>query len=204
MITIVDYGMGNPGSIKNMLKRIGHDSVISGTAVDLERASKLIIPGVGAFNAAMRELNALGILPLLNDLVQVRKLPTLGICLGMQIMTDGSDEGNVAGLGWVKGHARHFSDRLEKSFKVPHMGWNVVTPCKSSRLLEELNDEMRFYFVHSYHVVLDNHSDRLLTAHYGFDFDAAFEIDNIIGVQFHPEKSQRFGFQLLSNFAAIN
>jgi imidazole glycerol-phosphate synthase subunit HisH len=204
VITIVDYGMGNTGSIKNMLKKIGFDSIISASESEILNASKLIIPGVGAFDAAMRELKSRNIIPLLNNLVLEKRLPTLGICLGMQLMTEGSEEGQADGLAWVKGRTRHFSERIGTSSKIPHMGWNVVNAKKPSQLLEGFEGEQRFYFVHSYHVELDRQEDLLLTADYGFEFHAAFEVGNIFGVQFHPEKSQRFGFRLLSNFASLD
>ena len=195
--------MGNPCSIRNMLKKIGHDSIISDAGNDLSNATKLIIPGVGAFDAAMRELKNRGIVRRLTELVLEKKIPTLGICLGMQLMTEGSEEGEAEGLGWVKGQTRHFSNRIGAGHKIPHMGWNLIKQEKSSRLLEGFELESRFYFVHSYHVELARPDDLLLSAEYGFRFDAAFEVGNIMGVQFHPEKSQRFGFRFLSNFADI-
>lgn len=201
MITIVDYGVGNLGSIKNMLKKVGADCEIVADPAQLVNATKLILPGVGAFDAGMARLNASGIVPVLNDLVLQKKIPVLGICLGMQLMTQDSEEGSLPGLGWVQARTVRFSFPSSSGMKVPHMGWNVVRPCKPSPLLKDIEEEERFYFVHSYYVRCENTDNVLLKAEYGQHFDAAFEAGNVMGVQFHPEKSHTFGIRLLRNFA---
>ncbi len=201
MITIVDYGMGNLGSIRNMLKKVGTDCEITADPRRLAQARKLILPGVGAFDAGMARLNASGLTPVLHELVRERKVPTLGICLGMQLMTRGSEEGKLPGLGWIDATTVRFTPAPEERLKVPHMGWNIVQPSKPSPLLAEAEAEERFYFVHSFYVRCGNSDDVLLRARYGVAFDAAFESGNVMGVQFHPEKSHKFGLRLLRNFA---
>jgi glutamine amidotransferase len=201
MITIVDYGMGNLGSIKNMLKKVGADCEITADPDRLQQAKKLILPGVGAFDAGMAKLNSSGLVPVLNEQVLEKKVPVLGICLGMQLMTQSSEEGVLAGLGWVDAKTVRFVPALGSNLKVPHMGWNLVKPSKSSPLLRDAEEEERFYFVHSYFVQCQKSEEVLLHTHYGHSFDAAFEVGNVIGVQFHPEKSHKFGMRLLRNFA---
>jgi len=201
MITIVDYGVGNLGSIRNMLRKIGAACEISADAERLAAADKLILPGVGAFDAGMASLNASGLAPALHEAVSQRKVPVLGICLGMQLMTRGSEEGSLPGLGWIDARTVRFTPGANQKLKVPHMGWNVVDACKSSRLLHGAEPEERFYFVHSFYVRCDRPDDVLLRARHGDTFDAAFERDNVMGVQFHPEKSHKFGLRLLGNFA---
>jgi glutamine amidotransferase len=201
MITIVDYGMGNLGSIRNMLKKVGADSEITSDTEKIKHASKLILPGVGAFDAGMTRLKESGLQDLLNEKVLLQKTPVLGICLGMQLMTQGSEEGTLPGLGWINGQSVRFNPPPGDPRKVPHMGWNLVTPCKNSSLLADTEPEERFYFVHSYYVQCRDPGDVLLLANYGHNFTAAFEVGNVIGVQFHPEKSHKFGMRLLRNFA---
>ena len=201
MITIVDYGVGNLGSIRNMLRKIGAACEISADGERLTAADKLILPGVGAFDAGMASLNASGLAPALHEAVSQRKVPVLGICLGMQLMTRGSEEGSLPGLGWIDAKTVRFTPSADQKLKVPHMGWNVVNACKSSRLLRGAEPEERFYFVHSFYVRCERPDDVLLRARHGGTFDAAFERENVMGVQFHPEKSHKFGLRLLSNFA---
>lgn len=201
MITIVDYGMGNLGSIRNMLIKVGADCEITADPERVQQAIKLILPGVGAFDAAMARLNKSGLVPVLNEQVLHRKVPILGICLGMQLMTQSSEEGVLPGLAWVEAQTVRFQTPFGRNLKVPHMGWNVVKPCKSSSLLRDAEKEERFYFVHSYFVQCQQPSDVLLHTEYGQCFDSAFEVGNVIGVQFHPEKSHKFGMRLLRNFA---
>lgn len=201
MIGIVDYGMGNLGSIRNMLKKVGAACEITSDPQRLAQASKLILPGVGAFDAGMARLDEAGLTPVLHQLVLERRMPVLGICLGMQLMTRGSEEGRRPGLGWIDATTVRFEPPPADKLKVPHMGWNVVQPCRPSALLEGAEAEERFYFVHSYFVRCSDPADVLLRAHYGAPFDAAFERGNVMGVQFHPEKSHKFGLRLLSNFA---
>ena len=200
MITIVDYNMGNLGSIRNMLKKIGEDSEITSEPTRIAAATQLILPGVGAFDAGMESLERGGLVPVLNERVQAARVPTLGICLGMQLMTRGSDEGRRAGLGWVDARAQRFQP-ADLALKVPHMGWNRVRVARPSPLVVELPDEPRFYFVHSYYILCASESDVLLTTTYGSEFASGFQHGNVWGVQFHPEKSHKFGMQLLANFA---
>ena len=200
MITIVDYGMGNLGSIRNMLKKIGVDAEISSDAERVAAATKLILPGVGAFDAGMENLERSGLTAVLGERVSRAAVPILGICLGMQLMARGSAEGARPGLGWIDAEALRFQP-ADPSLKVPHMGWNVARPVRPSPLTEALPDEARFYFVHSYHVRCQKPEDVLLTTPYGEAFHSGFHRGNIWGVQFHPEKSHKFGMHLLRNFA---
>ena len=200
MITIVDYGMGNLGSIRNMLKRIGFESCISADPEAIAGAERLILPGVGAFDAGMENLEAAGVIPALNKRVLEDRIPVLGICLGMQLMAKGSAEGRRAGLGWVDADVLRFQPGPQ-SLKVPHMGWNRVQPVRSSPLTDGLPEEPRFYFVHSYYARCRRAGDVLLTTVYGETFHSAFASGNVYGVQFHPEKSHKFGMALLGNFA---
>ena len=204
MIVIVDYGIGNLGSVLNMLKRVGAAASISSDPVEIEKADKLILPGVGAFDAGMKQLQASNLIGLLSEKARARRTPTLGICLGMQLLMDNSEEGELPGLGWIKGSNLRFRlDADNGHLKVPHMGWNTVTVKRHDSLFKELDDESRFYFVHSYRVVCRNDSDVLATTHHGEDFVSALQSGNIMGTQFHPEKSHKFGMKVLSNFAEL-
>jgi glutamine amidotransferase len=201
MSVIIDYGLGNLGSIKNMLKKIGCGAVISSNKSDIEKADKLILPGVGSFDQGMKNLNDLGLIPVLNGKVITKKIPILGICLGMQLLTSSSEEGNSAGLGWINAETVKFRfDGIEGKLKIPHMGWNLVKICQRDALFEEMYPEPRFYFVHSYHVVCKNENDILARTFHGYEFASAIKKENIYGVQFHPEKSHKFGMKLLDNF----
>jgi imidazole glycerol-phosphate synthase subunit HisH len=203
MNVIVDYGVGNIGSIANMLKRLGVPSLITARPEDIESANRIILCGVGAFDDGMKKLENLGITASLRKAVLEDKKPIIGVCLGMQLLTEGSEEGNKQGLGFVKGYCKRFdfsSVTNSGHLKIPHMGWNEVKAVKQSLLMKEMYAHPRFYFVHSYHVVLQEENDALLTARYGYDFTAAFEQENIIGVQFHPEKSHKYGLKLYENF----
>tara|TARA_B100001123_G_C14788707_1_gene819517 strand:+ start:19 stop:624 length:606 start_codon:yes stop_codon:yes gene_type:complete len=201
MITVLDYGMGNLGSIVNMLKRIGVDSDLASDLESLKNAKKIILPGVGAFDTAMSRIHESGMLDLLHNKALQERIPILGICLGMQLLTRGSEEGEMDGLGWIPAQARRFPD--DGSLKVPHMGWNIVSPTSPSKLTADFEEETRFYFVHSYAVNVDEGEHSILKTSYGIDFDSAIQKDNIFGVQFHPEKSHRFGIRLLNNFVAL-
>ncbi len=200
MIQIIDYGLGNLGSIKNMLKKIGHDSEVITNPVDLNNATKIILPGVGAFDTGMRNLADGGWLEILNKKVTIDKVPTLGICLGMQLMCKQSEEGVLPGLSWIDAEVKKFNFD-NSALKIPHMGWNEVMPAKHSELINDDFIERRFYFVHSYYVAMANQSQVLFNTNYGFLFTSGFETQNIIGVQFHPEKSHKFGLSLIKNFA---
>lgn len=200
MIHIVDYKTGNLGSIQNMLKKIGEKSIISSDLNQLKAAKKIILPGVGAFNKGVRSLKELNLWETLNNKVLVEKTPVLGICLGAQLMTKGSEESDETGLGWVDANSYRFKIDKTSKYKVPHMGWSIVEPMKPSKLFEGMYEDARFYFVHSYHMSFNNLDQVLFKANYAYDFHAGFEKDNILGVQFHPEKSHKFGMKLLKNF----
>jgi len=202
MIAIVDYGIGNLNSIRNMLNKIGVECTITSSPEEIRQARKLIMPGIGAFDAGMSRLIASGLIPTLNKKVIDEKTPVLGICLGMQLMTRGSEEGSLPGLGWIQATTRRFDRVADPTLKVPHMGWNVARPAKDSALLQQCPEEPRFYFTHSYYVACENPQDQLLRVRHGSTvFDAGFEHGNLMGVQFHPEKSHRFGMWFLKNFA---
>jgi imidazole glycerol-phosphate synthase subunit HisH len=199
VITIVDYGMGNLGSVRNMLRRVGIESCFAATPEELASASKILLPGVGHFGNAIRRLNASGMRDILQHKARVEKVPILGICLGMQLLCRASEEAEEPGLGWIDGDARRFP--ATPGLKVPHMGWNEVRKEAGSPLTSDLPDESRFYFVHSFYVKLENRNQSILSARHGIEFDAAIQSDNIYGAQFHPEKSHRFGKTLLVSFA---
>jgi len=203
VITILDYGMGNLGSIRNMLNKIGADNEITADPLRLEQAKKIILPGVGAFDTGMRRLRESGLLPILNEQVLHKKIPVLGICLGMQLMTERSEEGTLPGLGWVEAHTVRLNLPVGSKLKVPHMGWNSVKLCKTSPLFKDSEVERKFYFVHSYFVRCRNKDDVLLHTEYCYCFDAAFEVGNVMGVQFHPEKSHRYGMALMKDFSEL-
>jgi glutamine amidotransferase len=201
MITIVDYGMGNLGSVLNMFKRIGFDAEITSHPEKILEAKKILLPGVGSFDVAMKMINGNGFREILDQKALVDKVPILGICLGMQLLTRGSEEGLLPGLGWINAETKKFPAKT--GLKVPHMGWNLVYNSSPSVLTKNLQDEPRFYFVHSYRVHVDNQQNSILKCTYGIEFDAAIQSDNIFGAQFHPEKSHKYGMRFLENFAKI-
>lgn len=202
MITIIDYGTGNLNSIKNMYRRLGIESQISSNVNDIQNANKLILPGVGAFDYGMQQLNTSGLTDIIREKVMKHKTPILGICLGVQLLTQSSEEGKLPGLGFINGKTVAFDKtKLSAAQKIPGMGWRHVTNNNSSRLFLNMYDEPRFYFVHSYHLLLDNKEDVLAETEYGYTFTAGIEKENILGVQFHPEKSHKYGMRLLENFA---
>jgi len=202
MITIVDYGMGNLGSIENMLKKIGVETIITSDKEHIQNATKIILPGVGSFDKAMTNLEELSLIEIIKNKVLESKTPILGICLGMQLLTKGSEEGELNGLGLIDAYSKKFDfSLLECSSPIPHMGWNHVHLKKESKLLKNnIEKQNRFYFVHSYAVSCNNKEDILTTTHYEYEFVSSFEKNNIIGCQFHPEKSHKFGMKLLKNF----
>ena len=193
--------MGNLGSIQNMFKRIGVAAAITGDLERIARAEKILLPGVGAFDNAMLRIDESGLREVLDRKALVERVPVLGICLGMQLLTRSSEEGTRPGLGWVAAQTLRFP--ALPGLKVPHMGWNIVEQTRDSALTRDLAGEVRFYFVHSYYVQVDRDEDAILRANYGVGFTAALQHDNIYGAQFHPEKSHRFGMQLLKNFASL-
>ena len=202
MISIIDYNTGNLGSIKNMLKRLGIASQITNDINLIVNSDKLILPGVGHFDYGMQQLNKSGLIPVLNKKVLIEKVPILGICLGVQLLTEESEEGVEKGLGWIKGRTITFDkSKLASNQKIPNMGWANIKNYHQSKLFDNMFEEPRFYFVHSYHLSLENVGDSLVTSTYGYDFSAGIEHDNILGVQFHPEKSHKYGMKLLENFA---
>jgi len=200
-IVIVNYGMGNLGSIRNMLKKAGYATAISGDPEEIATATHLILPGVGHFGKGMEQLHALGLIPILEKKVLAEKTPVLGICLGMQLMAKDSEEASLPGLGWIDASFVRFRpEQAAEKIMIPHIGWNELTLSAPSRTFRDLPDPPRFYFVHSYHAVCRNPENVKAMSAYGYSFVAAYENENIVGVQFHPEKSHSFGMQLLKNF----
>lgn len=200
MIAVIDFDIGNLAAIANMLQRVGATCTITRDPLVIERANALILPGNGAFDSCMRALRATGLVPLLERRALQERVPLLGICVGAQMLGTGSEEGSVTGLGWMDLVARRFPESA--GLPVPHMGWNEAhVRVASHPLTQNMEPDSRFYFVHSYYLQPASDSDILLSAHYGMEFAAAVFRDNIAGVQFHPEKSHRFGKQLLGNFA---
>lgn len=202
-IVIVDYKMGNLHSVKKKLDRLGAKAIVSSDKTLIMNANKLILPGVGHFAKAIYNLQELDLINVLNEAVLVKKTPVLGICLGMQIMTKRSSEGNVNGLGWVDAEVIKFNVNNKLKYKVPHTGWNQINIKKDSRLMKSLPQSAEFYFVHSYHVITDNQDIVLNQTNYENEFTSAFEQGNIFGVQYHPEKSHDNGELLLKNFIEI-
>jgi glutamine amidotransferase len=199
-VAIVNYGMGNLGSIQNMIKRAGHEAVVTSDATEISQADRLILPGVGAFDLAMQNIRTLGLKDLLVEQALEKRKPILGICLGMQILGKGSEEGILPGLGWIDAVALKFSFPPESRFRVPHMGWNVILEACDTMLFRDFSVEKRFYFLHSYYMVCDTPSSVIGITEYGHKFCCAIQKGNVFGVQFHPEKSHRFGMRLLKNF----
>jgi glutamine amidotransferase len=203
MITIVDYGAGNIRSIVNMLRALGIKSRVSGTPDEIATAERLILPGVGHFDHGMGELLERGLMAALERRVREEGIPILGICLGAQLLTRSSEEGALPGLGWIDGCTIRFDRaRMGARLRVPHMGWADTWAMRDNPLLDGLSADARFYYVHSYHIVCDDPEQAIFGAHHGYDFISGVKRANVLGVQFHPEKSHRFGMQVLRNFAA--
>jgi glutamine amidotransferase len=200
MIVIVDYGMGNMRSVLHKVTKLNLDVVVSNDPVDIEKADKLILPGVGSFAAGMNNLKDFGLIQVLEKKVVDGKIPILGICLGMQLLTKHSEEGDADGLGWVDAETKRFSFPTGNGLRIPHVGWNTLTHVRDSHVLDGFDENMRFYFTHSYHVVCADDGDIVAQTNYGYDFTSILEKDNIVGVQFHPEKSHVKGMQLIKNF----
>ncbi len=204
MITIVDYGLGNVQAFANIYKRMEVPTTLARTATELENATHIILPGVGAFDWAMARLNQSGMRDMLDELVLKQHKPVLGVCVGMQMMARSSDEGQAAGLGWFDAGVRLFDDAAFMGrTHLPHMGWNDIEPQHSGALLRALGSDPRFYFLHSYYFAANDPADVLARTDYGGSFACAVQRGNIHGVQFHPEKSHGWGIQLLKNFAAL-
>lgn len=204
MITIVNYGIGNLGSILNMLQRIGVKARISSSPEDILTAEKLILPGVGSFNTGMANLTQSGLRAVLDQKVMEQKTPVLGVCLGMQLMTRRSEEGHLPGLGWIDAETIRFQfDPKATGLKIPHMGWNTVKPAANVALFAGFIEPPRFYFVHSYHVVCADSANVAGSVHHGTDVTAAVTQGHVMGVQFHPEKSHSYGMKLLKTFATL-
>jgi glutamine amidotransferase len=214
MIAIIDYDMGNVGSVLNMFRKLGQAAELTRDHARLVAADGLILPGVGAFDSGMSKIHDLGLYNLLTECVLVRKVPILGICLGMQLLTERSEEGSMPGFGWIPSETVRFNFSAVKApeLRVPHMGWNNIhITRKIDRIEGELasnlfiettdNHPQRFYFTHSFHVRCQSNSDVLATANYGYEFAAAIGRAHIAGTQFHPEKSHRYGLALLGHFA---
>lgn len=202
MTIIIDYNLGNPKSIKNMLGYLFVDAQISSDRSEIAKAERLILPGVGHFQHGMEQLEQLGLIEVLNKVVLEDKKPILGICLGMQLLTKHSEEGNIDGLGFINAQTVKFT-LDDPKLKIPHMGWNTVSFQKVSKLNENISENSRYYFVHSYYVECSNQEDILCTTNYGTDFVSGFQHNNIFGLQFHPEKSHKFGMELLNNFCKL-
>ena len=206
MIKILDYGMGNCGSIKNMLRYLGAEAQIVDQSVDLENAKAIILPGVGSYDHGVKHLEPFK--AVLEQKVLHEKILFLGICLGMQLLLERSEEGQLLGLGWIKGEVQRFDFSKftrEQRLVVPHMGWNEISTAVSPGILQPLEADRRdrFYFVHSYHAANVPIENQLATCHYGYDFTCAIRANNILGVQFHPEKSHKFGKQLFKQFIEL-
>lgn len=203
MIVVVDYGAGNIGSVLNMIRKVGGEAVATGDPAVLRDAGKILLPGVGSFDNAMSRLSSLGLVDVLRERA-VAGVPLLGICLGMQLLADSSEEGTLGGLSLIPGRVRRFAFGGDAvALKVPHMGWNHVIPAKAHAICAGLEEVARFYFVHSYHFDCADASDVLFRTQYGYEFASGVQRGNVIGVQFHPEKSHRFGMQLLKNFIGL-
>ncbi|MGE0587556.1 MAG: imidazole glycerol phosphate synthase subunit HisH [Cyclobacteriaceae bacterium] len=200
MVVIVDYGVGNLMAIQNIIKKVGGKSTISSDSKIIKSAEKLILPGVGSFDYCAAQLQHRNLIPILEEEVFVNNKYILGLCVGAQLMTKESEEGNLAGLGWVRASTRRF-DRTRVPV-IPHMGWADVAFGRSG-LTKDLDSDARFYFVHSYHFVFEDQGQVLGTAKFGYEFACAFQRDNIFGVQFHPEKSHRYGMRMFKNFISL-
>jgi imidazole glycerol-phosphate synthase subunit HisH len=203
-VTVVDLGVGNLGAIPNMLRRLQADAVITDDPELIARATKLIVPGVGAFDPAIANLDRLGLREVLDRQVRELGVPVLGLCLGMQLFADSSEEGELPGLGWIGGKVVRFRlDGSDTSLRIPEMGWNHVRVARQTPLLDGFGESPRFYFAHSYHMVCTDPADAAGVTTYGYEFPSVVVHDNVMGAQFHPEKSHRFGIKMFENFLAV-
>lgn len=204
MIGIIDYGVGNIKAFENVYKKLDIPIKIVKTEQDFVDVTKIILPGVGAFDHAMEKLNQSGMRSKLDELVSIKKLPIIGICVGMQMMAKSSDEGNLPGLSWIDANVKKFDvSKINSATRLPHMGWNDVEVIKSNRLFDGLENNAKFYFLHSYYFDCFNPEDGIAQAEYGVPFICAANHQNIYGVQFHPEKSHDYGVKLLENFSKL-
>lgn len=204
MITIIDYGLGNIRAFLNVYVRLSIPVKVARVPGELENATKIILPGVGSFDYAMRRLNMSGMREVLEKRVLVEKIPVMGICVGMQMLADTSDEGTEAGLGWIKGRVRKFDPNLLPfKSRLPHMGWNSVMTKTEVGLFSGIGDQARFYFLHSYYFDCDEKSQVISHTDYGITYASALKKENIFGIQFHPEKSHKNGIRVLNNFAKL-
>jgi glutamine amidotransferase len=204
MITIIDYGVGNINAFVNVYKRLNVATKIAKTSADLEGAEKLILPGVGHFDHAMGQLINSGMLNKLNDLVLIQKTPVIGICVGMQMMANSSEEGTFEGLKWIDASVKKFDEaKIKQVTRLPHMGWNDAYPLIQHPLFQGLEKDALFYFLHSYYFQCNNPQDILAVSDYGERFTCAAFSGNVYGIQFHPEKSHKYGETLLHNFAKL-
>lgn len=203
MLVIVNYGMGNIGSLRNMFRFIGLEVEVESSPDRIAQAEKLILPGVGNFDAAMKAINKVaGLCDVIKGKALEEKVPLLGICLGMQLLLDSSEEGSLPGLGLISGKVLRFPHH--ESLKVPHMGWNFARPTKRENLFQKsLCSDARYYFAHSYYAEVANPEDSLMKTTHSVEFDSAVMRENIMGLQFHPEKSHRFGIELLKKFVNL-
>jgi glutamine amidotransferase len=203
MIAVINYGLGNLSSIKNMFSRLGVDAIITDDKQKIRDASKLLLPGVGHFKKGMANLHETGLTDVLHQEVKEKGKPILGICLGAQLMTKHSEEGDVDGLAWVDAVTVKFDKEKLKGLPIPHMGWSDIQLKHSSELLEGLPADPRFYFVHAYHFLFGKGDEITATSLYGYEFACAFKNDNVFGAQFHPEKSHKFGMKVLENYSKL-
>jgi len=203
MIVVINYGMGNIRSILKAYERLYIEVICSSKIEDIMQAKKLVLPGVGHFAGGMAKLRKMGLIDALHKKVVIEKTPILGICLGMQLFTERSEEGNVEGLGWVDAQTIKFRYGENKSRKIPHIGWNSVNVGRDCPLFYEVDTKKLFYFVHSYHVRCKDDANVLATTEYGIEFASSLQKDNILGVQFHPEKSHKNGLKILKNFSDL-
>ena len=203
MIVIIDYGMGNIGSIMNMIRKAGGESTFTSNPEIIAHATKLILPGVGSFDHGMRNLKESGLIRVMNQKVCEEKIPVLGICLGMQLMSRSSEEGVLPGLGWIDAETVKFRFGNDLDLRIPHMGWNDVTVMHEKPLFQSMPEEPSFYFVHSYHLECRDQYDIACTTQYGYEFASAIIHENIMATQFHPEKSHKFGLQVIRNFVEL-
>jgi glutamine amidotransferase len=204
MITIIDYGLGNIKAFKNVYERLSIPVKVARVSEEVENATKIILPGVGSFDYAIRQLNKSGMREALEKRILDDKIPVMGICVGMQMLADSSDEGTEPGLGWISGRVRKFHPNLIPfKSRLPHMGWNSVMPKKEVGLFSGIENQARFYFLHSYYFECAENSQVICKSYYGITYASAVNKENVFGVQFHPEKSHNNGIRLLNNFAKL-